>query len=425
MFQRFGWVFAVTLIVFPALGLLGAGVFAYIQPKKYESTATVQVRPVNPSALVVPGTITPAPTGSATFFPTEFEVIRATRTLDMVIEDLDLTNRWGVSPAAARQQLQGMISTENIRGTDLIEIKTRASSPQDAILINNAVCDAYRERRRELEYARSDAAMQDLREAVRSQEDLVEERRKVLTQMIRNEKILTTRNSTNTPADGAAEAAKRYALLESQRIKLESQIETLLLYDGGQLVTYAAGLNLPENVVRTLHPQWLDAKRQLEALKQGGLGDSHPTVQQQTKIVEELRADLDQGVVALRETLRAQLALTKEQAERLRERNPPEEGLVLPLTRPRQSFEEAKSDFDAAQSLLEQLKIKLISEEMQRRITEDPVIVHSDPVEPERPVSPNIPLTLAIGGGGGILLGLIAPLFLIPILNAFSKDEDE
>jgi uncharacterized protein involved in exopolysaccharide biosynthesis len=134
-----------------------------------------------------------------------------------------------------------------------------------------------------------------------------------------------------------------------------------------------------------------------------------------------LENDLEEGVVALRETLRAQLALVGEQTERLRIKKEAEEDEAVNDAISPPTFDDAKADFESAQSLLEQLKVKLISEEMQRRISEDPVIVHASPVEAMKPVSPKVPLLLLLGAAGGLLLGLIAPFGIISILATMAK----
>ncbi len=410
--NRYGIILLTFLLVF-----MTALVITYVMPKRYESSATIQVRPNLPSVQVLPGYVSHDPTaGSPTFFPTEFEVIKSQKTLDIVVDKLDLINHWGSDRESCRGRLQGIIGAQNIRGTDLIEIRVRTSNPSDARMIAETVSDAYRERRKELENKRSDRAMAELREAVRSQEDLVEEKRKVLTQLIRTEGVIYSREARGeggyTEERQALSAAQKYAELETEKIKLESQIDTLLRYDGDQLITYAAGLNLPENIIRSLHPQWLEAQRQLEAAKLGGLGENHPTVQQQMKIIEGLNKDLDEGVVALRETLRAQLELVKEQAERLRDKKDKEEAEAVTHGIARYSFDDAKADFETAQALLEKLKVKLISEEMQRRISEDPVVVHADPVESQNPVSPNVKMNLALGAVVGLVFGVGIAFFL-------------
>lgn len=413
--NRYGLILLTFLLVF-----MTALVITYVTPKKYQSSATLQVRPKVAAVEVLPGVVSNSSSGmTASFFPTEFEVIKSQKTLDLVIDDLNLTNHWGKDREEVRATLRGIIDAQNIRGTDLIEVRVRAGSASDARMIAERVSTAYRMRRTELENKRSERALVELRDAVLAQEDLVEEKRKVLTQLIRNEKVMYRPSGAGggmmlgyTPEEEAQDAAKRYADLEAERIKLESQIETLLRYDGDQLMTYAAGLNLPENIIKSLHPQYLEGKRQLEALALGGLGENHPNFKQQKEILTGLRRDLDQGVVALRETLLAQLELIKEQSSRLKIEKDEQEEEAITSGIARHSFEDARTDFETSQRLLEQLKVKQIGEEMQQRISEDPIIVHADPVESQIPVSPNVKLNLALGAVVGLVFGVGIAFFL-------------
>lgn len=93
----------------------------------------------------------------------------------------------------------------------------------------------------------------------------------------------------------------------AEKIQLQSQLDSLLKYDDAQLAVYAAGLDLPGNTVREIHPRYLEAKRHHEDLKKRGLGDVHPTVKAQKATLDELGRELDEGVVSLREALTAQL----------------------------------------------------------------------------------------------------------------------
>lgn len=420
--NRYGIILLAFLLVF-----MTALVITYVMPKRYESIAVLQVRPSVPSLEVMPGVVTRNAAGfTQSFLQTEFKVITSQKTLDIVIDELDLTNHWNLDREQVRERLSGMIDAQNIRGTDLIEIEVRAPNPQDARMIADRVSKAYRLRRAELENKRSDQALAELRDAVVAQEDLVEEKRQALTTLIRTEKVIYqpsrsgVRSEGFTEFDKARDAAQRYAELEADRIRLESQIETLLRYSGDQLMTYASGLNLPENVIRSLHPQYLEAQRTLNGLEVGGLGSQHPNVKQQRKIVTDLFQQLEEGVIALRETLRAQLELTKTQAERLKVDADLKEEEAIKTGIARQSFEDARTDFETSLALLEDLKIKEIGEQMQRRISEDPVIVHEDPVESQTPVSPNITLNLALGAIVGLVFG-VGIAFLLEYLDTSVK----
>lgn len=414
--NRYGVILLTFLLVF-----MTALVITYVMPKKYESKAVVQVRPKGTSANLIPGAA--APQGAAemgnTFFPTEFEVIRAQKTLDAAIEDLDLVNKWNAEPEEVRGTLRSIVDAENIRGTSLIEIRVRYSDPKDAQAIAKAVSEAYRERRTKQQSEFADQSMEQLRRAVQQQEDSVEDKRKLLSQIIRQEGIIYQGDPSVyqgsrgfNQADDAENATKAFLALEQDKIQLESQIETLLKYDGEQLMNYASGLSLPDNVIPTLLPQFQEQKREFEGLKSSGLGAKHPSIQGQAAILERMQQDLVEAVTNLREILKAKLELAKEQALRLEARMTEKKDGAIKEGIANQTFVDAKNDFETSQRLLEQLKVKQISEEMNRKVIEEPIIIHEEPALSRVPVSPNIRLNLALGAVVGLIFGVGVAFFL-------------
>ena len=108
--------------------------------------------------------------------------------------------------------------------------------------------------------------MYELNKAVRDQEDKVEERRKVLATIVRTKGIIykgqdSFYGQSGVDEDqGARSALQTFNELEQEKMQLESQINSLLKYDSDQLMVYAAGLNLPDNIIRNLYPQYQRSK---------------------------------------------------------------------------------------------------------------------------------------------------------------------
>jgi succinoglycan biosynthesis transport protein ExoP len=415
--NRYGVILLTFLLVF-----MTALVITYVMPKKYESKAVVQVRPKTGGAIMLPGSGDPnriSLDNGQTFLPTEFEVIRAQKTLDTAIERLDLVNRWNSERESVRRTLRSIVDAQNIRGTSLIEIRVRYSDPKDAQAIAKAVSEAYRERRTKIQADYADQALDQLRRAVVAQEDLVEDKRKLLSQIIRQGKIIPEAHATGRSAgggytadDNAEDAARSYAALEQEKIQLESQIETLLKYDGPQLMAYASGLSLPDNIIPTLLPQYQEAKRNFEGMQSGGLGLRHPSMISQAKVLEGMEADLVEAAANLRETLKAKLELSKEQLVRLEQRMNVKKDEAIKAGLENQGYSDAQADFDSAQKLLEQLKLKQVSDEMAGKVSEDPIIIHEEPSLSQVPVSPNVTLNLALGAVVGLIFGVGVAFFL-------------
>lgn len=426
--NRYGVILLTFLLVF-----MTALVITYVMPKKYQSTAVLQVKQGGASTVILPGLTDnrSIETLAPQWLPTEFELIKAQKTLDTAIERLNLVDRWNMDIEQVRTKLKKIIDAQNIRGTSLIEIRVRFNDPKEAQAIAMKVAEAYRDRRTMLQNENNEQALSELRDAVRKQEDLVEDKRKTLGTIIRQENIIYSgfpnspyQNRGFTEVDQSAQATRAYMELEQNKIQLESHIETLLKYDGDQLMATAAGLELPDNLVRNLYPEYLTTKRQVEELKQQGLGDRHPTVLALNERITRMKIDLDEGVANLRETLKTQLAMSKEQLSRLEARKVEKEQEAVDKGLAGHSFDDARNDYENAQRLLDQLRLKQVAEEMQKKMTEEPIIIHEEPVVSNVAVSPNVPLNLALGAVVGLIFGMGVAFFLEYLDTSVKSLED-
>lgn len=413
--NRYGVILLTLLLVF-----MTASVITYVMPKKFESTATVQVKPRTPGITVLGREMTES-SGSGLmtqqFFATEFEIIKSRNVLVKVAEQLELPNKWGYDKETIFMILKGIVDTQNRRGTDLIDIKVRHTNKEDARDITAEVAKAYKNYRTEIEGRDSERGLQELRKAVRDQEDKVEERRKLLTTIVRTKGIIPTGADSlyqnSGPDDGGAGEAKRSLnKIEEDKIQLESQIKSLLNYTSEQLLVYAAGLNLPENIIKTLYPQYLEQRRRLDQLKTQGLGERHPTIQAETQNLANMRKQLEEGVTSLRETLMAQLDMATERYAKMKLNADQKNDTAIDKSVDAVDYLDAQRELATAQEMLNTMKTKLIGETIQERIPTNSIIVHEDPVISQNPVSPNVTLNLMLGAVVGLIFGVGIAFFL-------------
>jgi polysaccharide biosynthesis transport protein len=414
--NRYGVILLTLLLVF-----MTATVLTYVMPKKYESTATVQVKPRTPGITVLGREMTEssgATMMTQQFFATEFEIIKSRNVLVKVAEQLDLPTKWGYDKETIFMILKGIVDTQNRRGTDLIDIKVRHTNKEDARDITAEVAKAYKNYRTEIEGRDSERALQELRKAVRDQEDKVEERRKLQTTIVRTKGIIPTgegslfRNGTGEDDRGAGTAREMEYRIEQDKIQLESQIKSLLNYSSEQLLVYASGLDLPENIIKSLYPQYLEQKRRLDQLKTQGLGDRHPTVLAEVQNLENMRKQLEEGVTSLRETLMAQLDMATERLEKVKILSSEKKGEAIDTAVDAVDYIDAKRELDTAQEMLNTMKLKLLGETIQERIPSNSIVVHEDPVISQNPVSPNVTLNLVLGAVVGLIFGVGIAFFL-------------
>jgi succinoglycan biosynthesis transport protein ExoP len=426
--NRYGIILLTLLLVF-----MTAAVITYVMPKKYESQAVIEVKPKT-FGMSPLGTAMAQASGAGRttpqFFGTEFEKIKSSNSLAKVVDKLQLVNKWGVDKETAIRILKGIVSTQNIRGTDLISIRVRHTDREDARNVTEEVAKAYRAYRSEIEDRDADKALYELNKAVRDQEDKVEERRRVLATIVRTKGIIykgqdSYYGTSGVDEDqGAKNALQTYNQLLQDKMQLESQINSLLKYDSEQLMVYASGLDLPDNIIRNLYPQYLDATRQLNNLKIGGLGDRHPTVMAAVEEISAMKRQLDEGVVNLRATLQAQLAMSTDRLKSVEvmKNDTREDAIKRGLDA--QDYVDAKRDFETDQELLQTMRLKQIGETITRKMPDESIVVHEEPIISQSPVSPNVTLNLVLGAVVGLIFGIGIAFFLEYLDTSVKSLED-
>ncbi len=414
--NRYGIILLTLLLVF-----MTAAVITYVMPKKYESTAEIEVKPRSLGMSPLAGELGQSSRLSQItpqFFGTEFEKIKSTNSLNKVIDHLELINKWSMDREMVIRTLKGIVNTQNIRGTDLITISVRHENKEDAKDITSEVANSYKAYRIEIETREADKGLAELNKAVRDQEDKVEERRKVLANIVRTKGIIykgtdSFYGQSGVDEDqGARTALEAFNRLEQEKMQLESQINSLLKYDSDQLMVYAAGLDLPDNIIKNMYPQYLETTRHLDSLKISGLGGNHPTVLAAADQIKGMKRQLDDGVVNLRQTLAAQKDMVTDRlknAEIMKD-DSHEEAIKRGLDA--QDYVDAKRDFETDQQLLQNLKLKQISESINRKMPDEGIVIHEEPVISQAPVSPNVTLNLALGAVVGLIFGIGIAFFL-------------
>jgi len=425
--NRYGIILLTLLLVF-----MTVSVITYVMPKKFESEAVIEVK-ARASGMTVfehqnidisERVMTP------NFFGTEFEKIKSRNSLEKVVDNLSLINRWGVDKETALRILKGIVSTQNIRGTDLISIRVRHTNKVDARDITDEVSRAYKAYRTEIESRDVEKALHELNKAVRDQEDKVEERRKLLATIVRTKGIIykgqdSFYGQSGVDEDqGARTALQDFQKLESERLQLQSQIKALLKYDADQLMVYAAGLELPDNIIRNLLPQYKEAQRQVETYKTNGLGDNHPTVLAAVGQVTNMKKQLDEGVVNLRATLQAQLDMAENRLKSVEVRKNETRDDAIKRGLDAQDYVDAKKDFETDQQLLQEMRLKQITETIARRMPAEIVVMHDQPMISDSPVSPNVTLNLILGAVIGLIFGVSIAFFLEYLDTSVKSLED-
>ncbi|MDA0765969.1 MAG: polysaccharide biosynthesis tyrosine autokinase [Verrucomicrobia bacterium] len=425
--NRYGVILLTFLLIF-----MTAAVITYVLPKKYESTVVLQVLPSTPDLDPFGGQLGASVAGNQMtrqFFATEFEVIAAEKTLMRVVERLDLTSRWKTDSDSVVQILRGIIATDQIRGTDLIEIRVRHTVATDARDIAEKVAEAYQARRTDEEMTRASTALDALNEELRDQEDLVEEKRKVLDTIVQAIGIPYVEG-----VRGAGEGRSQEVLYElserqlyemqAERDQLENQIKTLTKLESEELMKYAAGLNLPQNGVTGLFVEFQESERELINLQASGLGDKHPDVAMRRLNNEGLKRDLEKAVTSLREILKTQMELVDGRLSNMRETRNQQRDNAVDRALESHDYVEAKREYENAQGMLQAMKLQHSSKRIGLRIPKVPITMHQEATTGRSPVSPKVTLYLSLGAIVGLIFGITIAFFLEYLDTSVKSLED-
>jgi uncharacterized protein involved in exopolysaccharide biosynthesis/tetratricopeptide (TPR) repeat protein len=373
-------------------------------PRNYEAVAVIEIKPrsphLSPLGRSMAETSGKATIGTPQFFATESGKIKSPNSLKKVTERLNLTDRWGVDEDTAVKRLKQIVVTDNPRGTDLIEIRARHQDKKLAAEIANETTRAYRDYRVETAKRDQDRSLAEIAKAARDQKDKVDELRKVLDTIVRTKDITYTGDDFFYTNQGMDKAHRANTAVQSSRqseqlkAELESQIQTLLKYQGDSLMVYASGLNLPDNTVRVLYPEYLAEKRKLDKLRSEDLGNRHPDVQVVAENVELMKKQLDEGILNLRETLQVQLELATNHLSRVEVTNNEKRERAIQRGLANHDYVEAKREFESAQAMLQQMEIKLIGERIGSEIPDESIVIHQEAtIDSTKPAGPLAELT--------------------------------
>ena len=110
-----------------------------VNPREYLGRVRLQIQPVSNVHDVHHRTLSPE------IVQTQLQNVTSKRTLSMVVDELQLVRRWNdaKTPSDAYKLLLEKIETEEVKGTDLIDIEVYHTDPDEAAELANAVANAY------------------------------------------------------------------------------------------------------------------------------------------------------------------------------------------------------------------------------------------------------------------------------------------
>ena len=182
MSKRSGTTFLSMLPLGLTAGLMISALVTYLMPKIYESEAIIELKPPrNTPVQPVPENESETPAWVAA----EIEVIKSQPILEKVSQNLELPLRWKLAKEEVPSILKNKLHLQCMRGSDLVYIRVRHTNKVDARDIAMEVAEVYQSYRNDFVKQDMERSLFELQKEVRELEKKVEERRKILSAMVR------------------------------------------------------------------------------------------------------------------------------------------------------------------------------------------------------------------------------------------------
>ncbi|NTU90476.1 MAG: hypothetical protein HGA60_01005 [Chlorobiaceae bacterium] len=325
--------------------------------------------------------------------------------------------------------LQHRIKTDNIRGTNLVEISVTSPYPDEAALLTNTVCETYQRKNAEWNAAMDISVSKTIEQQITEQEEKVRQAEAALRDFMQSNEVYEATGNVldlqKTYASASSEydanrvqyeiLRKQLAFIEQtlsddertfsrnlqQNIgtQLRSMRETIREKENAYIaLAIQKGPNAPE--VQAAQNSLTNLKTQYEQVNRTKLAGEIANSTNAQKYRFDLLASKMQANVRL-----AELDNSAREYQRLKDYY---QGQLNALPAKQITYSKLALDSDIAKKTYAFLKEKLDESRIKTASNSGGVVIIKKAFVPLAPESPNLLQNLAIGIGGGLLIGMLA-----------------
>jgi polysaccharide biosynthesis transport protein len=259
--SRLGLVILVFLLVVST-----DGVVTYFTPKEYSSFVTIELKPdMTPVRIFDDQAASVDNAGrDERFIPTQFQIISRKGVLYPVIDQLYLQKRWAVNgeplpKGIAYNKLRGMLSLEEVRKTNLIQITVDSVDPSEAALLANTIVQVYMDQRISERRALLAKWLEQLNDDVKKKEQDVNDAYAEASKLRTENGIVDPNpdsldNSMRVEDSSVLANQSKVDETKSQLATLHSRVEQLDQLKRGDLMRAAGLLNLGDPIIKQKLP---------------------------------------------------------------------------------------------------------------------------------------------------------------------------
>ena len=404
------------------LVVVTAGVTTYFLPRQYQSNVIIEVEQNEQKIRIFSEGYQGAMGVDPRFATTQFQIIQRKEMLYPVIESLDLISRWseefGVrTKEQAYYKLRSMIDVREVRNTSLLQISVESTDPQEASDLANSIAQEYQRKRIEEQQKLLSLSLSTLEEEVSKQRVKVQQANEEMSR-IRTELGITDLNpdSLEDPMQSQETVlAQQEGLVNEARIQasnLRTKYTEIEKLSGDELMRSLPTLEIQDQTVTTILPQYQEITSELARAMQSGLGARHPTILSLQAKKATYEQQLSEQINSIRRTLAANLQITENSMLKM------EEELEKARLEQREAktrgseYARAKNNYIQVKRVLESAELRFSTETMQRSMPMSPARIWEKAEASPSPSKPKVMLNMALAVVVGLIVGVGLAFFL-------------
>ena len=409
----------VILLTFFLIALASLVIIALLD-KKYQSTTRFRVLLSSAIDPFQTNEISNRSAYSGNWLETEFKTVTAHETLSLVIKKLNLDQTWGLTFDEALTKLERMIETETERGTEIMTVIVSSVRRDEAAAIANEVREAYDAQRQEIEAERIRRLTQTLDAKIKSSENDLEAARIVMNEVARKHGIVDNSYQggggftpvVTTKPEEYSDSLRSQGVLEQQVIRLKSQLESLMELEGDKLIANAASLDVQNDTIKALYPEYQKSVIEESRLLNSGFGKNHPKIRGLRESIVKTRETLEIAVSGFKDSLKVQISQAEQTLAKGQELTDTKKLSTVEDRAKQSEYATEKTKFEMQRQLLQQVKEHSMKTAVDKEVPRKPIEVLQVATPEPRPSKPNMMLLFSIGAGLGLVLGLLLAFFL-------------
>ena len=416
------------------LVVITAGITTYFLPRQYQSNVIIEVEQNDQKIRIFRDGYEGGMGLDPRFATTQFQIIQRKEMLYPVIDNLKLVEKWAESYGVRTREeayfkLRSMIDVREVRNTNLLQIGVESTDPKESADLANSIANEYQRKRIDEQQKILSRSLATLEDEVGKQRKKVEETNAEMSR-IRTELGITDLNpdSMEDPLQAQEKVLlDQEAIVSEARVKagtLRTKYEEIEKLSGDDLMRALPTLEIQDQTVAQILPQYQETDSELARALQSGLGRRHPTIQALSAKKATYERQLADQIGSIRRTLAANLEITQRSLATMEQQLEQSRGMQRDSKTRSSEYAAAKNAYIQSKKILESAELRLSTETMQRSMPMSPARIWERAEPASFPSKPKVWLNMALATVVGLIVGVGLAFFLEYLDTSVKTMED-